>query len=63
MIHSTSQKGVTEQLADAIKIAVNTNQSGGSMSVADELKKLKDLLDQGIITQEEFDAQKRKLMA
>jgi hypothetical protein len=32
-------------------------------STADELKKLKDLLDQGIITKEEFDAQKAKLLA
>ena len=32
------------------------------LSVADELKKLKSLLDEGIITQEEFDAQKSKLL-
>lgn len=32
------------------------------LSVADELKKLKDLLDQGIINQEEFDIQKKKLL-
>jgi|SRR5579871_1073227 len=31
-------------------------------SVADEIKKLKELLDQGAITQEEFDAQKKKLL-
>jgi hypothetical protein len=31
-------------------------------SVADELKKLKELLDQGVITQEEFDTQKKKLL-
>jgi len=31
-------------------------------SVADELKKLKDLLDQGVITKEEFDTQKKKLL-
>lgn len=30
-------------------------------SVADELKKFKDLLDSGVITQEEFDTQKEKL--
>lgn len=30
--------------------------------VADELRKLKDLLDEGILTQEEFDAQKKKLL-
>ena len=31
-------------------------------SVADELIKLKELLDAGVITQEEFDAQKEKLL-
>jgi hypothetical protein len=32
------------------------------ISVADELIKLKKLLDDGVITQEEFDAQKKKLL-
>jgi predicted Zn-dependent peptidase len=31
-------------------------------SSADELKKYKELLDQGIITQEEFDAKKKQLL-
>ncbi len=31
-------------------------------SVADELKKLKELLDAGVLTQEEFDAQKKKIL-
>ena len=31
-------------------------------SVADELKKFKDLLDMGVITQEEFDAKKKQLL-
>ena len=33
-----------------------------NMSSADELKKLKDLLDDGIITQEEFDTKKKQLL-
>jgi hypothetical protein len=36
-------------------------QDSGDMYM--ELKKLKDLLDTGIITQEEFDAQKKKIIA
>jgi len=32
------------------------------VSVADEIKKLKDLLDSGALTQAEFDAQKKKLL-
>ena len=36
--------------------------SSNNFSVADEIRKLKQLLDEGIITQEEFDEQKRKLL-
>lgn len=36
--------------------------SSSNISVADELKKFKELLDQGVITQEEFDNQKQKLI-
>ena len=32
------------------------------MSIADELKKLKDLLDSGVLNQEEFDNQKSKIL-
>lgn len=34
-----------------------------SSSVADEILKLKSLLDEGILTQEEFDAQKKRLLS
>ena len=34
----------------------------GALSPADELKKFKELLDAGIITQEEFDAKKKQLL-
>ena len=33
-----------------------------TISPADELKKFKDLLDSGVITQEEFDTQKKKIL-
>ncbi len=36
--------------------------SGGTSSLAEEIKKLKDLLDAGAITQEEYDAAKAKLL-
>ena len=32
------------------------------VSAADELKKFKELLDSGVITQEEFDAKKKQLL-
>lgn len=34
----------------------------GTLSLADEIKKLKDLLDSGAITQDEFDIAKKKLL-
>lgn len=37
-------------------------ESAGQISQADEIKKFKDLLDSGIITQEEFDAKKKQLL-
>ena len=42
--------------APAATIVVNNN------SAADELKKFKELLDLGIITQDEFDAKKKQLL-
>ena len=39
-----------------------TLKKEGSQSTADELKKFKELLDSGIITQEEFDAKKKQLL-
>ena len=44
------------------KEAAPVQPSAPTVSVADELKKFKDLLDQGIITQEEFDAKKKELL-
>lgn len=38
------------------------NNSRPSVNVADEIKKFKELLDLGAITQEEFDMQKKKLL-
>lgn len=40
-----------------------SDESASASSVADELKKLKGLLDGGAITQEEYDAAKKKLLA
>ncbi len=42
---------------------INAQQNGQStVSSADELKKFKELLDMGVITQEEFDQKKRQLL-
>ena len=48
---------------DEIKNAKNTPViQTAQLSAADELKKFKDLLDIGAITQEEFDAKKKQLL-
>lgn len=63
-ISANTQKGTAEAMADAISKAVGQAGGGaGNVSVADELKKMKELLDSGVLSQEEFDEQKRKLMS
>ena len=55
---------------NAIATANGTSQGAGTsalkncsqLDAADELKKYKDLLDSGVITQEEFDAKKKQLL-
>ena len=37
-------------------------EKNGNISEADEIRKFKELADHGIITQEEFEAKKRKLL-
>ena len=61
-ILATSPRNQTELIANAIAAGANTSKNT-VISVADELKKLKQLLDDGILTQEEFNAQKAKLLS
>ena len=50
-------------LTDEDLARINAQQNGASVaSSADELKKFKELLDMGIITQEEFDTKKKQLL-
>lgn len=50
--------------AEITKLIVSRQQAGNpaSSSTTDELKKFKELLDAGIITQEEFNAKKKQLL-
>lgn len=60
-----AQKCITvlETINDANQSVVNqSTYSNQSVSSADEIIKFKNLLDQGIITQEEFDAKKKELL-
>ena len=55
---------VYEYIKSKIKEAkqLKNNQFVGGVSAADELKKFKELLDVGIISQEEFEAKKKQLL-
>ncbi len=50
-----------EKLIDDTRFGHQSNS--GHMSAADELKKLNDLLKEGIISQSDFESQKKKLLA
>ncbi len=58
--NSVDVVSITEEEAENISKNQNTQQS--SISQADELKKFKELLDSGVITQEEFDAKKKEIL-
>lgn len=53
-----------QEVAEYVKQRVDQikNSTGTVFSSADELKKFKELLDSGIISQEEFDAKKKQLL-
>lgn len=58
---------ICEMLASKLKNEMEKRKRSekptvAALSPADEIKKFKDLLDQGIITQEEFDAKKKQLL-
>ncbi len=55
------KKLVIKLLIDRISVKTEIKQEIAQSS-ADELKKYKDLLDQGIITKEECDAKKKQLL-
>ena len=62
-----STNNEARQIKDYIEsIVLNRSKKQGAvvqqLSSADELKKFKELLDDGIITQEEFDAKKKELL-
>ena len=59
-IVSPKKKELREAIYNAI--STKTNQPIASNSVADELGKLAELKEKGVITQEEFDSKKRQLL-
>ena len=61
-IAESANKGTADEIAKAVANAVGGAAEGNKLSVADELMKLKELLDSGVLTQDEFDQQKKKLI-
>jgi hypothetical protein len=58
-IGNVLSKMINDRQDNTIKTGIKTEVSNSNM---DDLVKLKTLLDQGIITQEEFDAKKKQLL-
>lgn len=54
--------GVLHFILEQNKMETTSAQPISTFSVADELLKLKLLMDVGVLSQEEFDAQKKKLL-
>lgn len=65
-IQEGQPKGRSANVSEADELkAIQEEQSKGrsaNVSIADELKKFKELLDMGAISQEEFDAMKKRLL-
>lgn len=60
------RKGINEEIKKAInkarKVENNSNNANNVLSNADEIRKYKQLYDDGIITQEEFERKKQELL-
>jgi uncharacterized membrane protein YdbT with pleckstrin-like domain len=56
------QNLIAAQVDQAAQRRVPTINGGGGSSVAEQLERLEGMLERGSLTQEEFDAQKRKLL-
>ena len=59
------KKGIEQEIKKAINVArnnTNTSERNFTTSNADEIRKYKQLYDDGIITQEEFEKKKQELL-
>lgn len=53
---------IYEYIQDRVRAAKDFKNNSVNVSAADELKKFKELLDGGVISQEEFEAKKKQLL-
>lgn len=56
------ERNLLYELKEYIEYRISIPDTVSSLSSADEIRKLKSLLDDGIITQSEFDAKKKQLL-
>ncbi|MED4715251.1 DUF4429 domain-containing protein [Bacillus badius] len=65
IMFSKKEQGMAEELKAAVerKIYTERKQESSSPSLADELKKLLTLKNEGVLTEEEFQQQKQKLLS
>lgn len=61
-VHAAISKLLMERQEKAPATSEQKSTVAATQSNADELKKFKELLDSGVITQEEFDAKKKQLL-
>lgn len=65
MVFAKKNQKDFELIKESVEQAISTNSGNGqvqNISVADELKKLSELRDAGIISEDEFSQQKKKLL-
>ena len=62
MFHGSPNTDTNPQQTIAVQQPGNPTNTSGSPNNFDEIKKFKELLDMGVITQEEFDAKKKELL-
>ena len=60
---SMHDRAVQQAQAQDEELRAYVQEAAGSQTPADQLTKLADLRDKGVITQQEFDAQKAKILA
>jgi len=61
-VSANQAAAAADRAADAAEDAADTASSTGSSSVEQDLAKLKDLYDKGLITQDEYESKKKDVL-